>query len=172
MAHKPLALIVKAQTVMLNFSVTSNSPIKNMEKSNQCFRTALDIPDDGYRMIPYFIYLGASMLQLLFGFKGRLNRGQYVVALIIGYVLPFVLILSTETYLRQNGLDILGLALVVFLFWVLFAGLAKRFHDINKSGWMALTIFVPIIGQFIPFIMLFWPGDKTDNDFGSSKTYI
>lgn len=102
----------------------------------------------------------------LFSFKGRFNRIQYASALLVGYIIPFGIFLATESWVRANGLDFITLVLLGIMFWVLFASLAKRMHDINKSGWVSLSIIIPLIGQLIPFVMLAYPGDKMENDFG------
>ena len=42
----------------------------------------------------------------------------------------------------------------------------RRLHDINKSGWWQLLMFVPVIGWLI---LLYWfvkPGDDGENRFG------
>jgi hypothetical protein len=48
----------------------------------------------------------------------------------------------------------------------LFAAMAKRFHDINKSGLSSLLIFLPVAGLFTPLALLFYRGDAMDNKFG------
>ena len=43
----------------------------------------------------------------------------------------------------------------------------RRLHDIDKSGWWLLLIFVPIFGSFI---LLYWfvqPGGDSHNRFGT-----
>jgi uncharacterized membrane protein YhaH (DUF805 family) len=50
----------------------------------------------------------------------------------------------------------------------MFASMAKRFHNIGKSGWMALMVFLPIVGQITPFALLVCPGSDQDNEFGKA----
>jgi uncharacterized membrane protein YhaH (DUF805 family) len=45
----------------------------------------------------------------------------------------------------------------------------RRFHDIDRSGWWLLIIFIPIIGVLV---YLFWvtrPGTYGDNRFGPTS---
>lgn len=107
-----------------------------------------------------------NSLNRIFSFKGRFNRVEYATALLVGYIVPFGIFLGTETWVRASGFDFLTFILLGTMFWVLFASLAKRLHDINKSGWVSLSVIIPLIGQLVPFIMLAYPGDKLENDFG------
>ena len=53
---------------------------------------------------------------------------------------------------------------------LLLPGLAvavRRMHDINRSGWWLLIVFVPIVGVFVLIYWLVQPGTSGDNDFGS-----
>jgi uncharacterized membrane protein YhaH (DUF805 family) len=59
-----------------------------------------------------------------------------------------------------------GLANSIVGIWVLFAAMAKRFHDINKTGLFSLVIFFPVAGLVTPLVLLVYPGDATDNRFG------
>ena len=47
----------------------------------------------------------------------------------------------------------------------------RRLHDINKSGWFWLIIFVPIIGLVYVIYLLAKPGDVGDNQYGSPVSY-
>ena len=42
----------------------------------------------------------------------------------------------------------------------------RRMHDIDKSGWLALILFIPIVGGVIGFIMALLPGTMGYNDYG------
>jgi uncharacterized membrane protein YhaH (DUF805 family) len=55
------------------------------------------------------------------------------------------------------------------LIWILLAGMAKRYQDAGFSGWWVLSIFIPILGQFTPMILLFWPGTPGPNRYGPER---
>ena len=38
------------------------------------------------------------------------------------------------------------LAIMIPASWIYYAGIAKRFHDRGKSGWMTLIILIPYVG--------------------------
>jgi uncharacterized membrane protein YhaH (DUF805 family) len=43
----------------------------------------------------------------------------------------------------------------------------RRLHDINKSGWMLLIAFIPLIGWIWLIILTATEGTKGDNEYGS-----
>jgi uncharacterized membrane protein YhaH (DUF805 family) len=109
------------------------------------------------------------MVQQLFSFKGRSNRIDYAVNMLV-YIAILAAFFYTESAVRAYGDAgaIITLVLVAAMLWVLFASMAKRFHDIGKSGWMALLVFLPL-GQITPFALLVYPGSDQDNEFGKTS---
>jgi uncharacterized membrane protein YhaH (DUF805 family) len=90
--------------------------------------------------------------QLLFSFRGRINRASYwlttISVLIIGVVVVFV---ATFVALFAGGLDgaggLVGAAAALLILYIpfLWAGLAiaaKRLHDRDKSAWWLLLFYV------------------------------
>lgn len=55
--------------------------------------------------------------------------------------------------------------IMIFLLPSLAAG-SRRLHDIGKSGWCQILIFVPIIGWYFLLKWLMMPGTPEDNKFG------
>lgn len=46
-------------------------------------------------------------------------------------------------------------------------GLAvRRLHDINKSGWWILLVFIPVIGAIILLIWFIQNSQMTPNEYG------
>ena len=104
-----------------------------------------------------------DMKQVLFSFDGRIARSTYwaglVSSLLVGNILYFLM------HLLFGG----GAGLVTLLWsWTLLAIQAKRWHDMGRSGWWALTTFVPIINIICLVIILgMIDGDSEDNQYGS-----
>jgi uncharacterized membrane protein YhaH (DUF805 family) len=105
----------------------------------------------------------------LFSFKGRSTRTEYAISLLvyIAFLAVFILTESTAHEYGDAG-ALVGPVFIVAMLWILFASMAKRFHDIGKSGWMTLLVFIPLIGQFTPFALLVYPGNDYDNEFGKA----
>jgi uncharacterized membrane protein YhaH (DUF805 family) len=102
-------------------------------------------------------------------FDGRAQRAAYwyfillnlLISLAIGIVEVIVGIADAETaYGPVSGLYSL------FIFLPSTAILARRLHDIGRSGWWILLIFVPIIGLLV---LLYWTvkdSEPGENQYG------
>lgn len=42
----------------------------------------------------------------------------------------------------------------------------QRLHDLNKSGWMCLILFIPLVNFFFLLYVIFAPGTKGANNYG------
>jgi uncharacterized membrane protein YhaH (DUF805 family) len=115
-----------------------------------------------------------NYLRGLFSFYGRINRLQYATVMLVGYLGSLAIFALTWPSLRAMGdLGALtGLATLVVGFWILFAAMAKRFHDINRSGLSSLTILFPVAGLFTPLALLFYRGDASTNRFGAPPLWF
>jgi uncharacterized membrane protein YhaH (DUF805 family) len=107
-----------------------------------------------------------DVFRALFGFRGRLNRTQYAAVFFVAYVGPLVFLIAYESSIGEVRGGLAYLALVIFMMWMQLSALAKRFHDIEQSGWMSLLLFVPILGLFAPPVMLFMRGTDGPNAYG------
>ena len=111
------------------------------------------------------------MMDLLFSFNGRINRGKYwlgTVCLIVVYVV--LAVISGAAMSSDGSMGIVGIiAMIVYIamIWPSVALGVKRFHDRDKSGWWVLIAFVPIIGGLWYLIECgFLEGTKGPNKFG------
>jgi len=103
-----------------------------------------------------------------FGFQGRIDRQAFALGGLLLYVArlyPVYRIIATTDEAAQSFwggifLIVIGVALVSHV-----AMCAKRLHDINRSGWLALLF---VVGDILMFLVLcFLPGTKGPNRFGS-----
>ena len=118
---------------------------------------------------------------VLFRFQGRINRRDYWLK---GMLPTLLIFLSTNTLalLIQNNiasepedLPLRLLTAVVFGFlctYIYLAISAKRWHDIGKSAWWNMWLFVPIVGALIiiplTIVLGVLPGKKEDNKHGAT----
>jgi signal peptidase I len=124
---------------------------------------------------------------ILFSYRGRIDRKIYWKWSIFAGIVSFLTIFlgfvaltliaddarsadQSESRLLQAG--ILVLLLVTFVAgWVYFAILAKRLHDLGRSGWFGLLILIPIIGQFgVLFYAAGIRGNALANKYGNPTT--
>jgi uncharacterized membrane protein YhaH (DUF805 family) len=119
------------------------------------------------------------MMNLLFGFRGRITRakfwlvafGIFVVELILFAALGgnVAVLLNPQEALPAispiGGIGILILGVVVT--WISLAVAVKRYHDRDMSGWWVLIIFVPVIGGLWYLIECgFLRGSEGHNNYG------
>lgn len=99
-------------------------------------------------------------------FSGRASRSEYwwwflftiIVSTALNYI--FLLVSSASTALLISG--IVSLALLLPTIGLYF----RRLHDIGKSGWWWLLLFIPIIGSIILIIWFCKDSQPTENQYG------
>ena len=89
-----------------------------------------------------------SMKQLLFSFRGRLNRKRYWMTVIVTMAVIIVLLLLALVMMREQRFEFAALTVVILLLlyipliWIGLAIGAKRLHDRDKSAWWLLVFYV------------------------------
>ncbi|QKD04498.1 DUF805 domain-containing protein [Mesorhizobium loti] len=120
-------------------------------------------------------------MNLLFGFSGRIGRGQWWLAQLAVLVLLVVTVaalfhvvgISAGQKLRAFQSDRLSVNLVLLIgsalsLWINFAATIKRYHDLDKSGSWSLLLFIPYIGGLWVLVECgFFSGSDGNNDYGS-----
>lgn len=103
-----------------------------------------------------------------FSFSGRIRRLEYGLTYIINFVLG--LITGVMSTMGTFGL-LLGILLFVASLWFGLAQQVKRCHDRGQSGWMILTLLIPLWNIYYGLVLLFGDGDKEANQYGESPKY-
>lgn len=136
-----------------------------------------------------------GMVQLLFGFNGRINRAQYwTIGIAVGFV-SFLLIaalflmtgLSLDSTREEAVRALMGFLLALIpvcgaMTWISTALQVKRFHDRGQSGFWALLplgLALPVMVGVVILLPVLWlvqvgflinlgfmPGTQGDNRFG------
>jgi len=91
----------------------------------------------------------------------------------------FNMIIATALYVcgmatREQSSSLSGVFFVLYFVYALAALVpgwavgARRLHDIGKSGWWWLIVFIPFVGAIV--LIVFWvtDGQPGDNQYGSS----
>ncbi len=113
-----------------------------------------------------------SFLQLFFSFNGRIGRQTFwsqcmLPILIILFVIFYIEInMITNSVSTSYGIYDCFLVLKLFFMWPLLAIHAKRWHDLDKSGWWILTFFIPILNIWHMLTNWFSTGSEGNNRFG------
>jgi len=98
-----------------------------------------------------------------FNFKGRSTRSDYWYVVLINIVFLNLISLIIAKVPNLSLLDDIYLAVTLIPSTAL---VVRRYHDINKSGWNYLLIFVFIIGWIIVIINLCKPSVNKNNKYG------
>lgn len=124
---------------------------------------------------------GSCYQPRLFQVKGRLGRVRYFVyamtiTLIVYAVMTVMGVIFALTGASGdpggNGvmlvmMPLLGLCGLFAAVMSIIYGV-RRLNDMNMSGWLILLMFVPLANVVIALMMLFVPGSKGDNKYGSA----
>jgi uncharacterized membrane protein YhaH (DUF805 family) len=105
----------------------------------------------------------------LFSFTGRIRRSTFwaitAPLFLISFGLQVTVALSADS--GVSG-ELVVLALIYFIpaIWLALATYVKRWHDLNMSGWMVLTLFIPFVNFLILLYLGFAPGTAGTNKYG------
>lgn len=98
--------------------------------------------------------------------KGRLPRRGYWYFVLFNTI--FVVLAGLTDIILHFTIQIdfiMTTYIMIFLLPSLAAG-SRRLHDIGKTGWCQILIFIPIIGWFFLLRWLIKPGTPEANKFG------
>ena len=95
-------------------------------------------------------------------FEGRASRSEY------GWFILFLYLLILATGLI-GGPEILKFTILPLIFPII-SLTVRRIHDIGKSGWWFLLVFVPGVIIIIPIILLIIDGEDGPNKYGAVPT--
>jgi uncharacterized membrane protein YhaH (DUF805 family) len=109
-----------------------------------------------------------------FDFQGRATRSEYWWFILISGIVSFLLGILDGFLGLYNADASLGLLSGVYSLIVIIPSIAvatRRLHDIGKSGWWQLLLFIPIIG-FIILLIWFVTDSKEDNQYGPNPKAV
>lgn len=99
-------------------------------------------------------------------FEGRSNRGEYWKAVLLLFVISIALGAVDTIMTGSGGVPFLGM---IFSLVTLVPGLAlgaRRLHDIGRSGWWLLVLFIPLIGLILLLVWFAQKPDPAPNQYG------
>lgn len=114
---------------------------------------------------------GSSGEIRFFSPASRIGRLRYLShGILISLVFYVVLIPAAVLFAMGDvgaaiGGLIMGVAYIALLVFTVIL-IIQRLHDLDKSGWMSLLMFVPLVNVFFAIYVLFWPGTPGTNNFG------
>lgn len=102
-------------------------------------------------------------------FSGRATRQQYWMFMLF-YILIYIGLSLIDAALGSSGVGILSLLFTLGLLVPSTAILARRLHDIGKSGWWMLLLLIPLVGLII-LVFAIMDSEKGSNQYGESTKY-
>lgn len=102
-------------------------------------------------------------------FSGRARRKEYWYFFLFNFIASIALAVvdsMTGSFDAEAGVGLLG---VIYALGVLIPGLAvsvRRLHDIGRSGWWLLIIFLPLIGAIVLLVFMLLEGKSDTNQYG------
>lgn len=96
-------------------------------------------------------------------FNGRARRKEFWMFILVSIIISIPLTLIDKYILKS---EILGSIYNLGIFIPNLAVSVRRLHDVNKSGWMLLLWFLPIIGWIWLLNLHVTGGIKGENKYG------
>ncbi len=102
-------------------------------------------------------------------FTGRINRRNYAVVFIVLNI-AYIMMYSYRTEgLPKEWATFIPALLIILIMVILSWSIAiRRFHDIGKSGWYMLLLFLPLLNLILPLYLLFKRGEINANKYDVS----
>lgn len=95
-------------------------------------------------------------------FSGRARRQEYWLFVLLYVILSLIAGVIDAVLGTEAVTLILGLALLI----PSVAVLIRRLHDLDRSGWWALFMFLPILGTLLLLVFCVMKGTEGPNRFG------
>ena len=83
---------------------------------------------------------------LLFGFRGRINRAKWWLSILI-MIIMYLVVIGLAIVIGSDTLtNVLGFIAWIVAMWISLAAGAKRLHDLNRTAaWLVVFIGAPIL---------------------------
>lgn len=102
-------------------------------------------------------------------FGGRAQRAEYWFFVLFNMIASIVL-LGVDgvmgTYNAQTGVGLLYLVYALGVFIPSIAVSVRRLHDIGKSGWWLLLLFIPFVGPIVLLVFFVLDSQVEPNAYG------
>ena len=112
-------------------------------------------------------------------FSGRARRSEYWYFTLVSSIFSIVAIiadniLGTKFAIGSQSLPY-GYIYILYVLAVLIPGLAvtvRRLHDVGKSGWFFLIVFIPIVGAIWILVLMFTDSKAEENKWGANPKVV
>jgi len=114
----------------------------------------------------------AKCYRKYFVFKGRAPRAEFWWFVLIAFLFAWPLRLSEmEEGTWFTILSFIYFMLTISVVFPLMAAWTRRMHDVGKSGWTWLFIFIPLVGLILILRWASKEGDMGENKYGEPDNH-
>ncbi|MDA8973878.1 DUF805 domain-containing protein, partial [Akkermansiaceae bacterium] len=110
-----------------------------------------------------------NRLNLLFSFKGRINRKQFILGYLLKWALVFVvgvLFIIFEMVISNDDFLLFLLLPVIPIIWLNLALIIRRLKDTGSSPWILILLLIPwlnlLLGPLIILLCMILPSGKKE----------
>ncbi|ANE44004.1 DUF805 domain-containing protein [Deinococcus puniceus] len=112
-----------------------------------------------------------TVLRRFRDFSGRSRRREYWIFVLVNWVISFVLGFVDRQLGLDFGVEGLQIGILGGIFYLIFfvPSLAvdiRRLHDIGRSGWWYLIIFIPLAGAIWLLVLNVTDSEPVTNQWG------
>ncbi len=108
--------------------------------------------------------MNSLVLQFTNYVSGRMSRKDYWLFAIGMAVLAMIINSIGASRDKNPALDILPYYFCVTVLFIVMS--ARRLHDTNNNGWLALLHVIPCLGPLLLFFYMIQAGDVGENQYG------
>ena len=107
----------------------------------------------------------SKLTTLLFSPTGRLNRLPYIFTPIFIALALLLIDFLMKLTIGSSDLNIIfyGISIIIYIMLTI-----KRWHDVDKSGWLTVLSFIPIVNFFTALFLWFAKGTNGKNQYGDN----
>ncbi|SHI58758.1 Uncharacterized membrane protein YhaH, DUF805 family [Anaerovibrio lipolyticus DSM 3074] len=104
-------------------------------------------------------------------YTGRLNRQRYFLRGLAFGLAAFVLamigaMIALAMDFTEDAAEGFGYIVCLPVFVLSYMNTMKRCHDLDKTGWLAISTFIPVVNLLVGIYLLFFKGTEGPNQYG------
>lgn len=108
-------------------------------------------------------------------FSGRARRKEYWMFVLFNMIFGAVAMSLDNILNLEIGSLPYGVFYFLYSLVLLIPGLAvcvRRLHDVGKSGWMLLIVFIPIVGAIWLLVLMVTDSNPGENQYGPNPKEV
>lgn len=114
----------------------------------------------------------------MFSLDGRIGRLRYlawgfllnIIAYIPMMLLMAVIVPNVAEESQSSMALVTTIPLLVLMIGISYVLSRRRLHDLNRSSWLFVLLFIPLVNIAVSLYLLFWPGTPGSNQYGLPPT--